>query len=57
MVETDVQCRARLPASAYDLAIRLGVKPNGTPADVRLTQAGCMRRSLDKPSQHHAALA
>jgi len=50
MAETDDQRRARLPAAVYDLAIRLGVKPDANPCSVRLTQTGRMKRSLDTQS-------
>lgn len=50
VAETDDQRRARLPAAVYDLAIRLGVKPDDNRGDVRLTQTGQMKRSLDTQS-------
>jgi hypothetical protein len=50
VAETDDQRRARLPAAVYDLAIRLGVKPDDNRGDVRLTQTGRMKRSLDTQS-------
>jgi len=50
MAETVDQLRARLPAAVYDLAIRLGVKPDDNRSSVRLTQTGRMKRNLDTPS-------
>jgi hypothetical protein len=50
MAETDDQRRARLPAAVYDLAIRLGVKPDDNRGSVRLTQKGRMKRDLDTES-------
>src|SRR5271165_3030553 len=50
MAETDDQRRARLPAAVYDLAIRLGVKPDDNRGGVRLTQTGRMKRNLDTQS-------
>ena len=50
MAETDDQRRARLPAAVYDLAMRLGVKPDDNRDGVRLTQTGRMKRSLDTQS-------
>lgn len=50
MAETDDQRRARLPAAVYDLAIRLGVKPDDNRGSVRLTQTGRMKRNLDTRS-------
>ena len=50
MIETDEQRRARLPEAVYDLALRLRVKPDDDPADVRLTQTGRMKRSLGTQS-------
>ena len=47
MAETGDQRRARLPAAVYDLAIRLGVKPDGNIGGVKLTQTGRMKRNLD----------
>lgn len=47
MSEAERECRARLPAAVYDLAIRLGVKPTDSPSTVRLTQAGRMKRNLN----------
>lgn len=47
MAEIDDQRRARLPAAVYDLAIRLGVKPDDNRGSVRLTQTGRMKRDLD----------
>ncbi len=53
MPETDAERRARLPAAVYDLAMRLGVKPDERRDTVRLTQTGRMKRSLDSPSWMH----
>jgi hypothetical protein len=50
MAETEGQRRARLPAAVYDLAIRLGVKPEDNRAGVTLTQTGRMKGSLDSRS-------
>jgi hypothetical protein len=50
MSATDDQRSARLPAAVYDLAIRLGVKPDDSRDRVRLTQTGRMKRSLDTES-------
>ena len=47
MIETDQQNRARLPAAVYDLALRIGVKPESNRSSVRLTQTGRMKRSLN----------
>jgi hypothetical protein len=47
MAKTSDQCRARLPAAVYELAIRLGVNPDAHHGDVTLTQTGRMKRSLD----------
>lgn len=47
MPETEDRCRARLPAAVYDLAMRLGVKPEDKPHSVSLTQSGRMKRDLD----------
>jgi hypothetical protein len=46
MAETEDQCRARLPVAAYDLALRLGVKPGAHRGGVKLTQIGRMKPSL-----------
>ena len=50
MAEAGDQLRARLPAAVYDLAICLGVKPDGNIGGVKLTQTGRMKRSLDTES-------
>jgi hypothetical protein len=50
MAETDDQRRARLPAAVYDLAIRLGVKPDDNRGGVKLSQIGRMKRNLETPS-------
>ena len=47
MYETEDQCRARVPAAVYDLAMRLGVKPGNKPHSVSFTQSGRMKRDLD----------
>jgi len=47
MTEAKQEIRARLPAAVYDLAIRLGVKPENDPGGIKLTQTGRMKRSLD----------
>ena len=39
--------KARLPDAVYDLAMRLGVKPDCTAAAVRLIQIGRMKRKLE----------
>ena len=41
------QVQERLPAAAYDLAVRLGVKLGDNRSIVKLTQTGRMKRSLD----------
>jgi hypothetical protein len=46
MPETENQTRLRLPCAAYDLAIRLGVKPQDDPSSVKLTQTGRMKREI-----------
>jgi hypothetical protein len=50
MFNTDQQNRARLPEAVYDLAMRLGVNPEGHGTGVTLTQAGRMLRSLGSAS-------
>jgi hypothetical protein len=47
---TNHPCRARLPAAVYDLALRLGVKPDGNRAEVKLTQTGRIKRKIDTES-------
>lgn len=47
MSDAENQFRARLPAAAYDLAMRLGVKPKDDLPSISLTQSGRMKRSLD----------
>jgi hypothetical protein len=42
--------RARLPAAFYDLAIRLGARPQIEAAQTRLTQTGRMKARLDAKS-------
>jgi hypothetical protein len=50
MSETDHQHRARLPAAVYDLALRLGAKPEDNQAGVKLTQTGRIKRKIDTES-------
>jgi hypothetical protein len=50
MSDIDQQNRARLPAAVYDLAMRLGVKPEGKGMGVTLKQTGRMLRSLGSTS-------
>jgi hypothetical protein len=50
MAETSNQRRSRLPAAVYDLAIRLGVKPDDNRGGVKLTQIGRMKRKLGAES-------
>jgi hypothetical protein len=50
VAETDDERRARLPAAVYDLAMRLGVKPDDNLGSVKLTQTGRMKRKLDAQS-------
>jgi hypothetical protein len=50
MLKTDQHNRAGLPAAVYDLAMRLGVKPESRCSSVRLKQTGRMLRSLDSKS-------
>lgn len=40
----------RLPAAVYDLALRIGVKPDPRPSTVMLTQTGRMKRQLGSES-------
>jgi hypothetical protein len=47
MPGTEAQSRLRLPEAVYDLAIRLGVKPQHNPSSVNLTQTGRIKRNLD----------
>ncbi len=47
MSDTENEFRARLPSAAYDLAMRLGVKPENDLRSISLTQSGRMKRSLD----------
>lgn len=46
MAEAEDAGRARIPDAAYDLAIRLGVKPQQRRSLVKLTQTGRMKRDL-----------
>lgn len=50
MAEQSQSNRTRLPVAVYDLAMRLGVKPDGRWSRVRLTQRGRMVRSLGSTS-------
>ncbi len=50
MSDTNQDDRERLPAAVYDLAMRLGVKPEIRCSSVMLTQTGRMLRSLDSTS-------
>jgi hypothetical protein len=50
MFEDNHQCRAHLPATVYDLALRLGVKPEDNRASVKLTQTGRIKRKIDTES-------
>jgi hypothetical protein len=50
VVETAIQRRTRLPAAVYDLAVRLGVRPDDDHGAVKLTQKGRIKRSLDAES-------
>ena len=44
------QVRERLPAVVYDLALRLGVKPDDNQSTVKLKQTGRIKRNLDTES-------
>lgn len=44
MAEADHVARARLPGAVYDLAERLGIKPQDRWSEVRLSQTGRMRQ-------------
>jgi hypothetical protein len=44
------QVRERLPAAVYDLALRLGVKPDDNRSTVTLTQTGRIKRNIDTES-------
>lgn len=46
-----LQHRARLPAAVYDLAMRLGVRPDERHVGVKLTQTGRMRQDLKSTSR------
>ena len=50
MSETTQEMRVRLPAAVYNLALRLGVKPEDRQPSVKLTQTGRIKRSLDSQS-------
>jgi hypothetical protein len=50
VAETGNERRVRLPAVVYDLAMRLGVKPDDNRGGVKLTQAGRMKRKLGAQS-------
>lgn len=45
--ESELEMRARLPATVYDLAIRLGVCTERISASVILTQTGRMKNKID----------
>ncbi|GGA60340.1 DUF6544 family protein [Sphingomonas psychrolutea] len=47
MNEVRYQNRLHIPDAAYDLAIRLGVKPQDNPVRVSLEQTGRMKRNLN----------
>ena len=44
------QIRERLPAPVYDLALRLGVKPDENRSTVTLAQTGLIKRNIDTES-------
>lgn len=44
------QARTDIPAAVYDLAMRLGVKPDDNITGVKLTQTGRMKRKIDGES-------
>jgi hypothetical protein len=50
MAETGNHGLPRLPAAVYDLAIRIGAKPDDNRTGVKLTQTGRMKRNLDTQS-------
>ncbi|NDC58414.1 MAG: hypothetical protein EBZ50_06245 [Alphaproteobacteria bacterium] len=50
MIDAEIKRDARLPAAAYDLALRLGADPNFEVRNVRLTQTGRMKTKLDAAS-------
>ena len=52
MVEDDHQ--RRLPAAVYDLALRLGVKPEDNRPSVKLTQAGRIKRTIETDWWSHS---
>jgi hypothetical protein len=45
--ESRDECKERLPAAVYDLALRLGADPQQAPSGAQLTQSGRMKRKLD----------
>jgi hypothetical protein len=50
LIEAEPKRDARLPASVYELALRLGANPNSDKRAVRLKQTGRMKRQLDSTS-------
>ncbi|MEP6563896.1 MAG: DUF6544 family protein [Mesorhizobium sp.] len=50
MAENDLLIRKRLPAAVYDLALRLGAKPEMGRTTVKLTQTGRMKQRLGATS-------
>ena len=50
MTEFERRRDAQLPATVYDLAVRLGADPISDPRDVRLKQTGRMKPKLDSAS-------
>lgn len=50
MSEADHEYRAQLPAAVYDLAMRLGVRPEGHRSEIKLTQTGRIKRNIDAES-------
>jgi len=50
MPSDDRQSKERLPAAVYDLAVRLGVKPDDDRSTVALTQTGRIKRNIETES-------
>ena len=50
MAENDLQIRERLPATVYDLALRLGASPDMNRTTVKLKQTGRMKKQLGAAS-------
>ena len=50
MPKDDRQSKERLPAAVYDLAVRLGVKPDDDRSTVALTQTGRIKRNIETES-------